>query len=338
MSHAPGLPSGPRQARSRSLNRREPVDQYERAPPVPRQVRAQKSTPSLPNPQKSVSMRTRPAYPANPSPRPTYRGRTSNDSYSSTSSSPSVFDNASSGYASSVTSYEDEEPKETKYTRHRDNGPAVYDEPASYDSPASSQPSNSPRGYGSSLWTTLAGAASSLSTNVTSVWESNVHGEEPPPGDESHLLKAMRDYHLAKAQDRSDLPSWLFDEHERIPSRKMSTETSRTDRPVERSATSAGPGRRRNIYAAAEDSSASPVVRSATRSQDNVPTTKSSDRLRAIREAKRAALQPQSQNQQEPMARDNSSQNVKATTSVDVPKARGGLPTRPGGLPRGGRF
>src|ERR1700749_1564032 len=44
---------------------------------------------------------------------------------------------------------------------------------------------------------------------------------ETPPGGESQLTRAMKAYHLEKARDPSDLPEWLFGEHERRPYRRL---------------------------------------------------------------------------------------------------------------------
>jgi len=89
-------------------------------------------------------------------------------------------------------------------------------------------------GYGLSLWSRVATAASTLTLNVSKAWASNIavySGELTPPGEESRLTRAMKAYHIDKARDPADLPAWLFEEHERP------TRPSRHAPPV--------PGRRR---------------------------------------------------------------------------------------------
>jgi len=38
-----------------------------------------------------------------------------------------------------------------------------------------------------------------------------------PPGEESRLTRTLKAYHIEKARDPTDLPPWLFEEHERRP-------------------------------------------------------------------------------------------------------------------------
>ncbi|EAU88575.2 hypothetical protein CC1G_04281 [Coprinopsis cinerea okayama7 len=68
------------------------------------------------------------------------------------------------------------------------------------------------------LWRTVASLANNLTINVGIAWSSTVttnEGEDTPLGAESRLTRAMKAYHLSKAQDLSDLPEWLFTEKER---------------------------------------------------------------------------------------------------------------------------
>lgn len=113
----------------------------------------------------------------------------------------------------------------------------------------------------------------------------------------------MKAYHLEKARDPSDLPDWLFDEHERRPARSVadrptrgSTERDRSDTgPVSSSRRGQG---LRDIYDRVEASSPPPLAqrapsRSRFRDADasEERSSKANDRLRAIREAKRTAVQ-----------------------------------------------
>lgn len=73
---------------------------------------------------------------------------------------------------------------------------------------------------GYTLWSRLASAAGALGVDVSNARANDISvqsGEETPPGEESRLTQAMKAYHIQKARDPTDLPGWLFDEHERRP-------------------------------------------------------------------------------------------------------------------------
>jgi len=97
-------------------------------------------------------------------------------------------------------------------------------------------------GYGLSLWSRVATAASTLTISVSKAWASGIsahpgerasschfvhyYGLEQtqylahtgtPPGEESRLTRALKAYHIDKARAPTDLPEWLFEEHERQP-------------------------------------------------------------------------------------------------------------------------
>ncbi|KAI0082706.1 hypothetical protein K474DRAFT_15234 [Panus rudis PR-1116 ss-1] len=122
-------------------------------------------------------------------------------SLSSNSSAPSLFSgNPVKSAASSTTSLGDEEG-------HQKEG-----------SPAAPVPQKPVAGFGSALWNRVAVAAGNLTVSVTKAIESNIStytGETTPPGQESRLTRAMKNYYLAKASDPSDLPEWLFEDRDR---------------------------------------------------------------------------------------------------------------------------
>lgn len=113
----------------------------------------------------------------------------------------------------------------------------------------------------------------------------------------------MKAYHLEKARDPSDLPDWLFDEHERRPVRGVADRPARGSTERERSeADPVASSRRgqglRDIYDRIEASSSPPPAqRAPSRSRfhdadaSEERSSKANDRLRAIREAKRTAVQ-----------------------------------------------
>jgi hypothetical protein len=122
---------------------------------------------------------------------------------------------------------------------------------------------------GYSVWNAVASAASTLTVSVSKAWATTVateagegayhpwstltklirHQTETPPGQESHLIRAMKAYHLEKAQDPSDLPEWLFPSATRYRSAQHHDEG---DMAVETSAPQPTSSRGlRDIYAAA---------------------------------------------------------------------------------------
>jgi len=149
-------------------------------------------------------------------------------------------------------------------------------------------------GDGDSIWDRVAVAASTLKVNVNKAWASTINTseeEETSPGYDSHLICVMKAYHLAKARHPSDLPNWLFDEREQKPS--LSSGFARTPRGA---AFDVQPPRTsfRHIYDEAalrapqvsHSRTASPILPSS----DKAGPSKATNRLRALRDAKRSDL------------------------------------------------
>lgn len=171
---------------------------------------------------------------------------------------------------------------------------------------------------GAAIWSRVATVASTLTVSVSKAWASNVptySGEgtprQPlspskvslkdcvvtPPGQESRLTRAMKAYHLAKAKDPTDLPPWLFDESARrrpAPTPIAINEDEYNDQTKQQYLDNAPKSRGlRDIY----DTAASTPSISTTRSTrgrghvDNIEQpSKATNRLKAMREAKRSAL------------------------------------------------
>jgi len=153
-------------------------------------------------------------------------------------------------------------------------------------------------GAGYTLWSRLATAAGTLSLDVSTAWAVNVtlaSGEKTPPGRESHLTRAMKAYHLEKARDPSDLPEWLFEEHERRPVGRLcftGQQKSNYQDGYEAVSESGIPAPRsrglRDIYNSAAVPTERPNGGIASRFNDQSTTpSKATDRLKALRDAKR---------------------------------------------------
>lgn len=271
------LPSNPRSARNPGSHsavrpsRREP-DRYQ-TPAFDSQKPQQRSQIARHSPHSSYSATNR-----------NYSGsyHKSRDSGSSTASSNSSYRGARSGYASSRTSLEDNEPIHPKDAYSRD---------------LRSQSSNdSMEGSGSTFWNGFVNVASSLTVNVSKAWASNDNtqdGEETPAGQESRLTRAMKAYHLEKARDPSDLPAWLFNERERAVKGSTGGRTGNDDtRAYTPEMPEAPPipqsSGLRGIYASA----ASTDVQRSRRYEptrygdDGITQSKAANRLRAMREPK----------------------------------------------------
>jgi hypothetical protein len=117
----------------------------------------------------------------------------------------------------------------------------------------------------------------------------------------------LKAYHIEKARDPTDLPPWLFEEHERRPLDRSETsprhqEGSEYDNDSRRAtAPPRSSGRSlRDIYDAAATDGAIPSrhqemrEKSRGRLQEDIPVSapsKAKDRLKALRDAKRNATQ-----------------------------------------------
>ncbi|KAJ7343527.1 hypothetical protein DFH08DRAFT_1081676 [Mycena albidolilacea] len=329
-SRAGGLPSGPG-PRSRSVARTRDADRsrYDddddgaSSRSSTRQVRPQKSMTSM-NQSRSDP---RPPMPSR-SRRPTNESRsdsgTNRSSDTSTTSSGSSFLDRmkqSTGYASSRTSLEDDEPDNKRSVRSTRNKPSRRD---------SSPPENETETetHGDTLWSRIA---TTVTVNVGKAWATNITtfaGEETPVGQESRLTRAMKAYHLEKARDPADLPVWLFDEKER---RRPEPEPSRSrrrkddydddyevvDKPRAEPPQSRG---LRDIYeAAAASTSSTPSARSTrgarSYADDSPQPSRATDRLKALRDAKRGVVNPSARDE-EPEA-------------APPPRRRVGLPSGP---------
>ncbi|KAI9446216.1 hypothetical protein H4582DRAFT_2124761 [Lactarius indigo] len=303
-----GLPSGPR---SRSVGRyetRERVAEYDRgkergnnygsyrgAPPMERSgtMRKQRSVADMPPARGGRGGRGGPAtYSDVPDVPPLPRSRRSDVQSEASTSSRST----SSSSASSTFAGRDEAARRPSRARRRDesgvggcgNGRTPCRSRSIVDREDEDDEPPVEAGYGLSLWSRVATAANTLTVSVSKAWAANItthSGEQTPPGEESRLTRAMRAYHLEKARDPTDLPPWLFEEHERRPVGRPSAST--------RNREASGPG----IYESRDDT-APPRGRGNERRemsrgrQDDVGhSSKANDRLKALRDAKRNAVQ-----------------------------------------------
>lgn len=247
--------------------------------------------------------------------------KSSTRSYSSVSGSSSAFldrmkNRREYGYGSSRTSLEEEDAPPKAMGTER--GGWVSQRNAAMPEPEYGETDYRDEllpGYGLSLWSRVATAASTLTINVSKAWASNIvaySGEHTPPGKESRLTRALRAYHIEKARDPTDLPPWLFEEHERRPLGRSETsrrhrEGSEYDYDSRRARApprSSGRGLR-DIYDAAATDSAIPSrhqeMREGSRGrlQEDISVSapsKANDRLKALRDAKRSAAQRNASN------------------------------------------
>lgn len=305
-SRAGGLPSNPRRSRSREHCRLDEEDGYHRAPSVQRQVRPQKSTPSIqggrsrPPPLPQSQWATSRANQAFDPPSRATSYHSSGES-SASSPAPSLFDRMrpTASYSSSLASLDDDEQRSTGQSGQslRTRRPIQSDATSqrSYDPP---QITSTDTGDGATVWSRVATAASTLTVSVSKAWATNIttmSGEETPPGQESRLMRAMKAYHIQKARDPSDLPPWLFDEHERTPlSRYDSHEVA--ENPITELPRPKG---LRDIYDTVTVTTPTPSRTERTRKPnytDDAMPSKATDRLKALRDAKRNAVKPRTTN------------------------------------------
>jgi hypothetical protein len=200
-------------------------------------------------------------------------------------------------------------------------------------------------GQGYSIWSHVATVAGSLTVDLGKAWARNVSGHDgegliqftkgclrpliyytdTPPGQESHLTRAMKAYHLEKARDPSDLPPWLFDEHERRPAGHSDRLRDDNQEPTKEPPRSRG---LRDIY----ETSTKPDARSgysppSVRPVDDMPSrSKATNRLKELREAKRSAHVARFNEPQSEIRRGDDRRNA---AQVDGHPRRVGLPTAP---------
>lgn len=257
------------------------------------------------------------------------RSRASQES--SASSGSSLFDrvrNGAASYASSFTSLEDNSNDVEDPGRSSQKQRVLSPESPQADL---AERTDTGTGDGYTVWSRVATAASTLTISVGKAWASNIAtyaGEETPVGQESRLTRAMKAYHLEKARDPSDLPAWLFEEHERQPRR-----AGRSGRPEASAEVDASPAantsraRRARAFPESSTTSASArmersVIRGPGNTEPSEQAPKGMDRLKALREARR----PQADTAPTPF-------REQPASTYEDPKQRApkvGLPSGPG--------
>ncbi|KAJ8700193.1 hypothetical protein PTI98_003242 [Pleurotus ostreatus] len=152
---------------------------------------------------------------------------------------------------------------------------------------------HSSNGDGSTVWSRVAAAAGNLTINVSKTWAASIAtytGEYTPPGQESRLLRGMKAYHLAKAHDPSDLPSWLFEPHERGRFKREDRQGGDEEDPNPRASSYKEPPKPRSLRAVYEAAAAtsSPTPRTIRGADGNeARPSRATDRLQAMRQARR---------------------------------------------------
>ncbi|KAJ3733043.1 hypothetical protein DFJ43DRAFT_1223636 [Lentinula guzmanii] len=338
-----GLPSGPR-SRSIGPSRQQNARRSDEGVPLPsRRVRQQRSVSSLalemsaaePPPSLPLSSESSRGWPRKYTPQSpqtplsddSMSPRLSQDSSSASSSVSSIFDrvkNGAASYASSLTSVEDSSKElDVQHSRERRKQRVLSPESATSADRFETERTDTGTGDGYTVWNRVAAAASTLTISVSKAWASNVSmfpGEETPPGQESRLTRAMKAYHIDKARDPTELPEFLFAEHERQPRKRAEVKREVTPRNV-------GGTRGRTQESGARIHGASEVAFTLDRSinQSTAPnnnteplkqTQKGTDRLKALREAKRSQATSDTQVHTEQVA--------------SLPRPKVGLPSTPG--------
>jgi len=189
-------------------------------------------------------------------------------------------------------------------------------------------------GHGYDLWTSVTSLASKLTLNVNQAWQNSAlltDGEETPPGEESRLTKAMKAYHLERARSPADLPTWLFEDHERgVGSRTWNKQQEGYEDQfsLKRQADPTQRGGLRDVY---DRATSSPALSTLNKQEGESGQTRATDRLRAIRDAKRLAAQSSSKSDVL-----NEGRGSTEATEADrrVIPARIGLPSGPGRMRR----
>jgi len=244
------------------------------------------------------------------------RSGTSRDSTSTASSASSLFDrvrNGATSYASSFTSVDDND-----FDAEQSRGRPLRKQRVASSEPPVIEQTDTGTGDGYTIWTRVATTASTLTISVSKAWAVNISGDEPatPPGEDSRLTKAIKVYHIAKAQDPSDLPEWLFSPSERKSRQAPRTAHLRTTKEGPPAAVSRKAPR-------FSEPSVSPRGQHSLVQESPVSTSapKGTDRLRALRDARRAP--------QAAMPAPTPYEEQSRIASAPPPTQRVGLPSRP---------
>jgi hypothetical protein len=147
----------------------------------------------------------------------------------------------------------------------------------------------------------------------------------------------MKAYHIEKARDLSDLPGWLFEEHERRPSGRPRFPIRQNSGEVDKYEQS--PPRSRGLRDIYDAAAAPPGAISTTSGNSDRPTpnrfadgpsSKAADRLKALRDAKRQ----NSRSNVDPLVNNSGSREAgddkrqRGQPRVGLPARLGGGPTR----------
>lgn len=167
----------------------------------------------------------------------------------------------------------------------------------------------------------------------------------------------MKDYYIQRARSPLDLPHWLFEEHERMPTTRQAPRETRNDGASRRGryeeydadqGSSPPPrgGILRDVYdrAAAQPTRTTPLANRSTpvsQGYESSPATtesKATARLRALRDAKRAqgagagGATYSNRYDEDYSANDGGRRSMEPVTDTErrTPASRVGLPGRPG--------
>jgi len=176
---------------------------------------------------------------------------------------------------------------------------------------------------------------------------------ETPPGGETRLTRAMKEYYIQRARSHMDLPHWLFEEHERMPTVRQAPRDTRGDNAARRGryeehegdqATSpVRGGILRDVYdrAATKPTHTTSTPNRSTpvsHGYESSPATtesKATSRLRALRDAKRmqgaGAATYTNRYEEDYSADDGGRHSMEPATDTErrAPATRTGLPSRP---------
>jgi hypothetical protein len=222
--------------------------------------------------------------------------------------------NGATSYASSFTSVEDND-----FDADQTRGRSLRKHRVLSPEPPAIEQTDTGTGDGYTVWNRVATAASTLTISVSKAWAANISGDEPatPLGEDSRLTKAMKAYHIEKAEDSSDLPEWLFSSSERKSRQAPRPSRARTtnEEPPAAVPRRAPPFPEPSVSLRGQQSFAS-------ESQANVVSTpKGTDRLKALRDARRAP--------QVATSAPTSYEEQPRIAPAPPPAQRVGLPSRP---------
>jgi len=290
-------------------------------------ARSRSTLPSTPRPQSRVRQEQNPP-PAFAQPPLTYPASYYSSSYTTAPPSRKGSDTSTHSYTSSASSsgdsvFERTSQISTSSSRSSLNEEFVIKDVTYKSSIQDTSPpvARSRESVGNTWWSKVTAAAGTLTTTVTRAWERSQETEDYQE-QESHLEDVLKKYYIERARAPSDLPAWLFHEHERHPERVF----KRYSAELEASQTEEAYGGSSFVRDPPSSAQRPAVLSLPSNPNPGGDPSRPINRLKEIREAKRRAQATQLATSQSSSAQNSQPRYPQTQTQVQGPTSTTSLP------------